>query len=443
MKKNNNNSEAAPKADEASIQSIAVEGFKSFRKKQKIDLAPLTILAGANSSGKSSIMQPLLLMKQTLDASFDPGVFKLDGPNVDFSDQDQFLFKSNLINSVEFKLNVIKANEELSFEYEQRDKLSDLILTELKLKKDGHLSTLHMDMTHKELEQQKSIIPATIEILKMLGVKRPIPYNLSIEKERCFFSLSIYAGSRKVQFQPIEDFSKNLESLIHLPGLRGNPLRIYRKIATGPMFPGLFPVYVASIILSWMEKSDPRLDKLGKALQVLGLTWKVEAKSVSGVGIEVKVGRLPKKGKNGVDDMVNIADVGVGVSQVLPVVVALLTAEKGRIVYIEQPEIHLHPRAQVAMAKLLLDAAKRGVIVVAETHSQFLLLAVQELIAAGKYKPDLVKLHWFQRKPNGESVVASGGLDENGAFDDWPEDFSDVELKLNEKYIEAATRKYQ
>ena len=81
--------------------------------------------------------------------------------------------------------------------------------------------------------------------------------------------------------------------------------------------------------------------------------------------------------------MVSIADVGFGVSQVLPVLVALIVAEPGRLVYLEQPELHLHPRAQVALAQVLAAAAKRGVRVVAETHSSLLLLAVQTLVAEG------------------------------------------------------------
>src|ERR1700737_821040 len=67
------------------ITRIAVEGFKSIVNRQEIEIAPLTILAGANSSGKSSIMQPLLLLKQTLEQTFDPGPLWLGGPNVKFS----------------------------------------------------------------------------------------------------------------------------------------------------------------------------------------------------------------------------------------------------------------------------------------------------------------------------------------------------------------------
>jgi len=142
--------------------------------------------------------------------------------------------------------------------------------------------------------------------------------------------------------------------------------------------------------------------------------------------------------------MVNIADVGFGVSQTLPVLVALLVAEPGELVYIEQPEIHLHPRAQRALAEILVDAANRGVKVVAETHSSLLLLAVQTLIAKQKIDYKKVALHWFKRDKAGMTEVTSANdIDEAGRFGEWPVDFGDVELEAEGDYLEAValTRK--
>ena len=73
------------------ITAITVGGYKSIRDETTIKIRPLTILAGANSSGKSSIMQPMLLMKQTLDSSYDPGQLLLDGPHVKFTKYEQLL----------------------------------------------------------------------------------------------------------------------------------------------------------------------------------------------------------------------------------------------------------------------------------------------------------------------------------------------------------------
>ena len=76
-----------------SITKISVAGFKSIVK-GSIEIRPLTILAGANSSGKSSIMQPMLLMKQTLDATYDPGPLLLNGPHVLFTEYEQLLHRA-------------------------------------------------------------------------------------------------------------------------------------------------------------------------------------------------------------------------------------------------------------------------------------------------------------------------------------------------------------
>ena len=128
-------------------------------------------------------------------------------------------------------------------------------------------------------------------------------------------------------------------------------------------------------------------------------------------------------------------------SQVLPVLVALLVADAGQLVYIEQPELHLHPKAQYAMAEILADAAKRGAKLVIETHSALLLLRVQTLVAEGELDPALIKLHWFRRNDEGVTEIQSADLDENGAFGDWPEDFADVELMAEGAYLDAVERR--
>ena len=238
---------------------------------------------------------------------------------------------------------------------------------------------------------------------------------------------------------------KELRRMIHVPGLRGNIERVYPKTATGPDFLGIFENYVATIIAQWQEKEDAHLQFLETMLEDLGLTREISAKGVNDTQIELQVGRLPKarRRRDGAE-LVNIADVGFGVSQVLPVLVALLVAGQGQLVYLEQPELHLHPRAQYALAKILAETAKRGVKLVVETHSALLLRQVQTLMAKGDLDPDLVKLHWFSRNPeDGTTSIRSADLDENGAFGDWPEDFGDVELKAEGAYLDAVEERRQ
>src|SRR5438093_2282272 len=99
------------------ITHLVVGGFKSIANEQRIEIRPLTILAGANSSGKSSMMQPLLLLKQTLEASYDAGPLLLNGPNVNFTMVDQLLSrtgKSKALRSFHIGLRLSSGNSFLT-----------------------------------------------------------------------------------------------------------------------------------------------------------------------------------------------------------------------------------------------------------------------------------------------------------------------------------------
>jgi hypothetical protein len=409
------------------ITRIAVEGFKSISKRQSIDIAPLTILAGANSSGKSSIMQPLLMLKQTLESTFDPGPLKIDGPNVKFTSSDQFLSRTagarNLWKTLSLDLATPQSEFRVAFSKGPEPSLE--VLEETRVLS-GTVLTLRPNMPSHQIRQ---------------AAGRAYPFGdspdlvFSIVPNRFFLDIQTQAGP---SYRPMSGVEPSIQSLIHVPGLRGNPSRTYPATATGPHFPATFEYYVASVIESWQSKKSSQGNALNCDLKHLGLAEKIVARRLTEVEIDLQVNRL----LNGdPEDMVSIADVGFGVSQIVPVLVALRAAEQGRVVYLEEPEIHLHPRAQVELADILADAAKRGVRVVAETHSSLLLRAVQTLVAKGELAAELVRLHWFSRDNAGVTQVKSVIPDENGAFGDWPEDFGDVNLQSEQDYLDAVESK--
>lgn len=406
---------------------IIVEGFKSIGERVEVEIRPLTLLAGANSSGKSSLMQAILLLKQTLEASYDPGPLLLNGPCVKFTSVEQLLHIGAEHPST-FAIGLIKSDGfgiETTF---SRAKLEqDICVSRFRVFwKTGQITELRPDMTQNEIRE---VVPKS---LQPTNIKR----RFRVIQSR--FALGVVAEVASTLFPvfPI-DFS-SFQDILHIPGLRGNPERSYSLSASGPTFSGTFENYTASIIARWMKDDKDKVGVLGDKLKQLGLTWKVEAKRVDDANVELRVGRMPRPIRGGARDLVNIADVGFGVSQTLPVVVALIEAKPGQLVFIEQPEIHLHPRAQVAMAGLLADAAKRGVQLVIETHSSLLLLAVQTLVAEDTLSPDLVKLHWFTRdEKSGATKITSADLDEAGRFGDWPEDFDDVSLSAQSEYLDA------
>ncbi len=428
------------------ISRIVVEGFKSIRDEVDVELAPLTILAGANSSGKSSLVQPLLLLKQTFEASYDPGPLLLTGPNVTFSQADQMFWSAPGGDRLDqFRVGVYSPTEpetgvEVLFKKRDDGGLPLEIARCTWTLEDGEL-VLSPDMSDADLAEHfpedvlQRIMPAT-------GEEEQPNTRRSIYRNRALLGVSVrLVGTRFMLISPtlLDAVERALRAIIHVPALRGNPERSYPVTAVGSHFDGVFDPYVASIVASWQaEKARKVLKTLGDDLKELGLTWKARTRKVSDAAVEIEVGRLPFPKRGGARDVVSIADAGFGVSQALPVVVALLAASPGQTVYVEQPEIHLHPRAQVAMANLLMRAAKRGVQVIAETHSELLLLGIQRLVAEGSLPSSEVKLHWFKRDEEGVTRITTADLDQQGAFGDWPVDFAGVSMKAMRDYLETA-----
>lgn len=441
------------------ITKVSVKGFKSLCEECTIEVQPLTILAGTNSSGKSSMMQPLLMMKQTLEATYDPGALLLNGPNVRFTSVQQLLSRfPNKPSSNSFEIEI--ETDGYSSVRNTYGKTSGTIeiLQAVYQEEFGELA-ISPGMPEEEILALISRIKDEEDIDFYSshnywegGEPKAEELRYEIKRERCF--LEFECGykreiDRRSLYLSLYDSGEHnnlveayIREIIHVPGLRANLDRSYKVTAidsTGfglKTFSGRFDDYVASVINFWRTNEDTKILDLEIFLALLGLTSKLAATRVNDVEIELRVGRLATNHIS--DDLVNIADVGLGISQILPVLVALLVAESGQLVYIEQPELHLHPRAQFALAEVLANAANRGVRVVTETHSELLLLGIQSLVAEGKLATDKVKLHWFMRQEDGSTKISSADLDEAGAFGDWPEDFSDVSLGAENRYLSAA-----
>jgi predicted ATPase len=230
--------------------------------------------------------------------------------------------------------------------------------------------------------------------------------------------------------------------MIHVSGLRGSYDREFylHGLPSGSVFPGDFEEYVPSILESWKEDATQtgygveKQNALRDALQLLELASDVETRKLNESQIEV---RVPRTLKGDPKDLVNIADVGLAVSQILPVLVALVLAHPNQLVHIEQPEIHLHPRAQWKLANLLAEAANRGVRLVIETHSSLLLRGILSCVAKGGIAPSNVALHWFTRDEDGVTKVTTAALDAQGRYGDWPADFDVVEMAASNDYLDA------
>lgn len=228
--------------------------------------------------------------------------------------------------------------------------------------------------------------------------------------------------------------------VLHVPGNRGIQRRNYPRTATRGLFLGTFEPYTASLIHAWQEMAHDCQRTLRRWLKFLDLTDNIEASPINDVEIEIKVGRLAGGTSSRSKDLVSIADVGVGVSQVLPGLVALLAAQSTDLVYIEEPELHLHPNPQVKLAHVLAEASMRGPSIVVETHSALLLREIQTLVATGELDPANVSLNWCSRHPRtGATTVAQADLTNDGTYGEWPIDFDDVALDSERRFLDAVS----
>jgi len=423
------------------ITKISISGFKSIATECSIEIRPLTILAGANSSGKSSIMQPLLLMKQTLESSTDYGALRLNGDNISFTSAQQILSYSpdggqtdsltvavELANSYKFK-NTFKKPPK---------RMINLIETSYYDENDREIkATIGMP----SIDIFESLPQSVKTLYKPDNPSVFEDYTWGIYRHFCFNIFVNYKGEDSSPISPLYNpsfiFTEEIPKVLHVRGLRSLE-RDLPVTGISQNFGGNFEKYVASLIYSWQTVETDKFQVLNNYLHTLNLSKKIEATEFNDTQIELKVNRSLDS-----EDMVNIVDVGSGVSQVLPVLVALVAAEPEQLVYLEEPEIHLHPRAQANLGEIIVDAANRGVRVVLETHSDLLLRRIQSLVAEDKISPDKAILHWFSRDENGFTKITSTALNETGGYgnSDFPLDFSDVLLDEEGRYLDAASEK--
>ena len=391
-------------------------------------------------------MQPLLLLKQTLEASYDAGALLLNGPILKFTSAAQFLSRGVTPPTSEMMVKVHAMGPFFVMPVFKRQK-GGMTIERMDYSSGAEVMTIRPDMGHDELlsklsEQSKQAFQGIFQI----GAENR--FELKVDRNRCFLAVKLFVKGVDASIPldldptPVETIERNVRECIYLPGLRGNPERNYPVTAVGRTFPGLFQEYAASLIAQWQrQRDDKKLEGLRSDLERLGLTTRIRAIPIADTEVELRVGRLSRDSGEKRRGLVNIADVGLGVSQTLPVLVALQAADMGQLVFLEEPEIHLHPRAQSEMAAVLASAAMRGVKVVVETHSALILLGIQALVAEGSLIPEMVKLHWFSRGPDGKTKIESADLAEDGSFGPWPEDFAKVSLELENQYLSAAESK--
>jgi len=395
---------------------IIIENVRSFCGLHRIPLRPLTILVGENSTGKTTFLATLANVCKPGFPSFKPS---FNVPPFDLGTYDSIAtYKGGRYGRAD--------SFSLGYEDAEKKRIKRMVATYISSMGQPQLSTVEIRWagTRLFLEMESESMKGKVTIKGPEGVaeEHTIPFRpLTGRPESVPFSyfvqyLLFQSRVKPSVKDPLWDLFERSGSgpsgpVLALAPVRTKPRRTYDEISDEFKPEGdHIPVLLARI---WQEKGSSTRERLIEALAEFGVT--------SSLFEEFSVKRLGKRPSDPFQILVtlagppaNLSDVGYGVSQALPVIVQSILAEKGTMLLLQQPEVHLHPRGQAALgsffARLVTKDKKRFVV---ETHSDYLLDRVRIEVASGKLPLDDVLVLFFN-KVGMETLVHEIRLDAHG-----------------------------
>lgn len=416
-----------PTEDEATFTRLALVDFKAWT---SVDarLRPLTLILGANSSGKSSLLEPLRLLKQTFASSGNEHL-KLDGDFVQAGSFDELVRKEAPAQKFEFEVGIRDRTFEKTYAASFGAAMDAPVVERLVcVNLEREAFTHRLDLVREESgryrsnqtdaespEPRRALPPEKGWGLwqTRLGDLAPVPL-VADEDEVAHAFRSAIVGS--------------FERLRYLGPVRKEPSRGWRlsgRIQTiDPHGDNAIPFLMQS-----KERGTDLVSRVSHWARELGVADEVRISDEGARFRDLKVLR------HGVWS--SLADMGFGLSQVLPVMIQALTMNEPQTTLIlEEPESHLHPAVQSKLADLFIDTVNRrdgqgqrlGNQLLVETHSEHLLRRVQRRIAEGKFSANDVAVYFCDQTELGRAVLRRLEVDPYGWIRNWPDDFFGDEM---------------
>jgi predicted ATPase len=395
----------------------------------EVELAPVTVLLGTNSSGKSSLLQSLLLLKQTA-ASPDRSIhLNLGGDEANdyfnFGHFDDVLTKNTPVRQIEIGFDFRRPDSTLLFKQE-RVPSGSLSVSYSKIST-GAAAVQMLQLTNGEQLFRAIRREGGSYSIMVDSETQPRGKGRNYAPERSIALPAEAIAILEKEGALAEDISlairRELEGIAYLGPLRRKPERdyVWNKSKPGDLGiegNGVINALFASALLRNKDQNGetPLIEEVSTWLKRMGVADKLEVKQLGhSTRYEIVVH------KDGVE--ANLRDVGIGVSQVLPVLTLAFFAPAGSTILLEEPEIHLHPLAQAVLAELFVETSqKRHVQFIVETHSEHLFRRMQTLVAKQKLSINDCRMYFVERE-GADAVLNSLELDEYGRVSHWPEKF--------------------
>ncbi len=370
------------------IHQIKLEHFKCFAL-LKLPLSPLTLLSGANASGKSSVLQALVLLHQTIREHEWSNRLMLNGWSIRLGTA------SSVIDDVYGRRNttIELQDGDIGYEWLFAGDRDDMSMAVEHVRVNGY-SAEHPDAL-------RNLLPITTEESRQAD-------SLSGRLRRLTYLTAERLGPR-------EQYALEDPQLTPVVGPTGE--HAASVLYSGGDLRVLDPLAVPDTPPTRLRQVEARMGQLfpGCAFTLQKLPG---ANAVA----------LGFRASNDTDFHAPI-HTGFGLTQVFPIVVAALSMRRNDLLLIENPEVHLHPAGQAMMGGFLAEVAAAGVQVILETHSDHVLNGVRRAVKGGVLPPGDVTLHFFrprhEAEQDGINQVQSPHLDANGNIDDWPDGFFD------------------
>lgn len=365
------------------IEEIKYENFKCLAD-EKIKLGNLTLLSGINSSGKSTTIQGLLLLKQNIKELPNNLIDALD-----ISYKDIF----ELINRL--RLNGFYTNLGTINKILYRDAHKDEINISLKTNK-GRMS-----------------IKSNLEKVLDRTVEDNYPCTVEVEgnAEIDFLREDVFQYLSANRISPLSHYPYSNEKIeLNNIGIEGEFSAHFLSKNSGK------PLNIPSL-----QHENSLEDTLGENVS----RW---LSTISeGIKIEASINpSIMQAYLNYSYEGINYSpqEIGFGLTYSLPIILGILKSKPGDVLIIENPESHLHPSGQVQVALLCAKAAKAGVQIIIESHSDHFLNGIRVAIKEEYLNPEEVKVHYF-KKENGRSNIEEIPILKNGDIGRWPKGFFD------------------
>ena len=449
------------------IEKLTIRNFKSWEICD-LEFGKVTALFGANSSGKTSILQFLLALKQTA-SSRDRRIFNFGGDERDFVDLGSyesavhghdvskgigFDIKWDTDKISKWYMESSDAEEAFkvlhgSFFVELANINEEVTVKTIRSKVQGKLSTRYDD-TGPDIEGDYSGERSAGRNVDGT-YSSYIPSNGQVEAPIVAHMISFFewvdirnrADAENYRHVPLESsalnesFEKLLGMTHYLGPLRAYPQREYRWTGERPSTVGVRGEFAVQTMLADLVAGKPNSNQEQGKLLASANTWLkrlgvVEEIELRPVGEKSRLYEVIVKSPNFKHEA-NLADVGFGVSQVLPIVVMAHLVPEGSLIILEQPELHLHPNVQTQLADFFLElSVERNIQFLIESHSERLMQRLQQLMVEkpGKLatlKDNDLRFYFCRRDPDG-SVLEPVHSDLTGSITNIPGDFYDSVL---------------